>query len=70
MTFAAASGSFIFIGIVVLIFVAVAMASYSRRASGISEHPTDGRGEAPGADSPSEADHDHREGTPMDFGTR
>lgn len=70
MTFAVTSGSFIFIGIVVLIVVAVALTSYSRRGSGISEHPTDGRGEAPGADAPSETDHDHREQTPMDFGTR
>jgi hypothetical protein len=70
MTFAVSSGSFIFIGIVLLIFVAVALASYSRRGSGISEHPTDGRGEAPRADEPSEVDHDHREQTPMDFGTR
>lgn len=66
----AASGSLIFIAVVVLIFIAVALTSYSRQGSGISQHPTDGRGEAPGADAPSETDHDHREQTPMDFGTR
>lgn len=70
MVLAVANGSYIFIAIVVVIFIAVALSSYSRRGSGISEHPTDGRGGAPGADAPSEADHDRSEQTPMDFGTR
>lgn len=53
----------------ILIIVGVVVSSYSRK-SGISAHPTDGRGEAPGAEGKSETDHDQGEHNSADFGTK
>ncbi|HEX8103563.1 MAG TPA: hypothetical protein VF533_13185 [Solirubrobacteraceae bacterium] len=67
-----APGAVTFIIIVILIIVAVAWTSFGRRrGSGIGSHPIGAEhGGAPGADGPSETDHDHTEQRPGDFGTR
>jgi hypothetical protein len=71
LVLAATSGSTIFVVAVVLIILGLVVGLYSRRGNAISEHPSDGRGEAPGADRPSQWDgHDRDEHVPVDHGTR
>jgi len=64
-------GSLIFLAVVVLLVLAVAWTAYGRssRRSAISPSTTSDQS-APGADAPSEADHDRSERRPADFGTR
>ena len=52
---ALAGGSFIFLAFLVVGFFAVVFGYYTIAGSGINMHPSDGRGEAPGARGPSEA---------------
>ncbi len=51
---AALGGSWIIVAFAVLMLVALAYSYYSVKGSGISKRPSDGRGEAPGADAPSD----------------
>ena len=71
MVIALAGGSFIFLAVVILI-VAGIVVGYTRRGSGIDEHPSDGLDGAPGADGRSEiSGKDQGEGSPFDtHGTR
>ncbi len=67
------SGGGIFILIIIVLIVAIAFTTFgrSRRSSGIGSHPVgSGQQSAPGADTPSEADHDQTERRPADFGTK
>lgn len=50
LVFAAAGGSLIFLAVIVALFFAIAFGYYTRKGSGIDQHPTDGRGGSPGAD--------------------
>ena len=52
---ALAGGSFIFLAFLIAGFFAVVFGYYTITGSGINMHPSDGRGEAPGAGGPSEA---------------
>jgi len=65
-----ADGAFIFLAVVIVIIIGIVISSYSGKRSGITAHPTDGRGAAPGAEGRSEPDHDQGEQTPADFGTK
>lgn len=67
-----ANGSFIFVAVVVVIFFAVAFGFYTRRGSGIDEHPSDGLDGAPGAQGRSEVSgKDQGESSALDtHGTR
>ena len=69
---ALANGSFIFVAVVVVIFFAVAFGFYTRRGSGIDEHPSDGLDGAPGAQGRSEVSgKDQGESSALDtHGTR
>ena len=53
-TFAAVGGSWIIIGFGVLMLVVLAYSYYSVKGSGIDEHPSDGRVDAPGSAAPSD----------------
>ena len=50
LTLALAGGSLIFLGFLVLMVFVIAYGYYSRTGSGINQRPSDGRGQAPGAD--------------------
>jgi len=62
-------GAYIFIAVVALLIVALVLTAYTRRGSGISEHPTDDRAAAPGAAGPTEFQ-DADEELPGNAGTR
>jgi hypothetical protein len=47
---ALAGGSLVFLAFVIVFGLAIAFGYYTRRGSGINQRPSDGRGEAPGAD--------------------
>ena len=66
-----ANGALIFLVIIILLVVTVAWTAYGRRGSrsDISSHAKQDAS-TPGADGPSEADHDHAERNPGTFGTR
>lgn len=70
--FALAGGSFVFLAIVVLILAGVVFGFYTRRGSGIDEHPSDGSEGAPGAQGRSEVSgKDQGDGSAFDtHGTR
>jgi hypothetical protein len=68
MPLAVASGAYIFLAVVILIVIGVALA-YSRRGSGIAEHPIDDRAAAPGASGPTEFESSDEE-LPGNAGTR
>ncbi len=70
IVFALSNGSFLFLGAVLLMIFGMVFGLYSRRGNAIAKRPTDGRGEAPGAEGPAEQDHDRGEHTPVDHGTR
>lgn len=64
---ALAGGSFIFVAIVVVILVGVVLGFYTRKGSGIDEHPNDGLDGAPGAEGRSEVSgKDQGEGSAFD----
>lgn len=67
---ALAGGSLIFVLFLVAFFFAVAHGFYSRRGSGINQRPTDGRGEAPGADGASSITTTEGDGDERTVGTR
>lgn len=52
---ALAGGSWVLLGVMLLLFAGVVYGFYTRGGSGIDNHPTDGRGEAPGAADPDAA---------------
>lgn len=62
-------GAWIFIAIVALLVVALILTAYTKRGSGIDEHPTDDRSAAPGAGGPTEFQ-DAGEELPGNAGTR
>ena len=47
---ALAAGSMVFLAFVLLFLLAVVYGFYTRTGSGINQRPTDGRGQAPGAE--------------------
>lgn len=51
---AATDGSWILMGVLVVMLFGVVYGFYTRSGSGIAAHPTDGRGQAPGAEGPAE----------------
>ena len=61
-------GAWIFIAIVALLVVALILTSYTRRGSGIDEHPIDDRSAAPGSAGPTEFE--SSEELPGNSGTR
>lgn len=62
-----AGGSWILLLVMVLMLAGVIIGFYTRRGSGIASHPTDGRGEAPGAKGRGEASgKDEGEGSNLD----
>lgn len=68
MPLAVAPGAYVFLAVVILIVIGVVLA-YSRRGSGIDEHPIDGRSSAPGAGGPTEFESSEEE-LPGNAGTR
>ena len=70
IVFAAVNGSFLFLGAVLLMIFGMVFGLFSRKGNAIAKRPTDGRGQAPGAEGKSEQDHDRGEHTPVDHGTR
>lgn len=50
---ALAGGSLMLVVFLVVLFFAIAYGYYTKAGSGISQRPSDGRGQAPGADGPS-----------------
>jgi hypothetical protein len=62
MVLALADGSLILVVFLVVLFFAIAYGSYTKRGSGISQRPTDGRGQAPGADGASSITTTERDG--------
>lgn len=72
ISFAIAPGSYIFLAIVVVILLSLVIGFYTRRGSGIDEHPSDGLDGAPGAEGRSEVSgKDQGEGSAFDtHGTR
>lgn len=50
MVLALAGGSLILVVFLVVLFFAIAYGFYTKAGSGISQRPSDGRGQAPGAD--------------------
>jgi protein-disulfide isomerase len=55
---ALAGGSWIFIGVIVVLFFAVVFGYYTRRGSGINQHPYADRNASSGPEAPSELAHD------------
>ena len=49
MPLALAGGSFVFLGVILMLLVGVIYGFFTRAGSGIDSHPTDSRGESPGA---------------------
>lgn len=68
MPLAVAPGAWIFLAVVVIIVLGIVV-SYSRRGSGIDEHPIDDRASAPGAGGPTEFEPADEE-LPGNAGTR
>jgi hypothetical protein len=67
MPMALAGGSFVFVAIVIVILAGVVVGFYTRRGSGIDEHPSDGLDSAPGAEGQSEVSgKDQGEGSAFD----
>ena len=52
--FAVTDGSWILLGVMVMMMLGVVYGFFTRGGSGIAEHPTDGRGDAPNAQGPAE----------------
>ena len=52
---ALAGGSFIFLGVLIVGLFGLIYGFFTYEGSGIGAHPSDGRGEAPGAEGESEA---------------
>ena len=50
-----AGGSLIFLGVIILLLGGVIFGFFTVKGSGIDHHPTDSRGESPGAVGPTEA---------------
>ncbi len=66
-----AGGTLIFAGFVVIYFLVVAFSLYTRRGSGINQHPyRDPYGDAPGASRKSSLSHDERASIQYPRGTR
>lgn len=62
-------GAWIFIAVVALLIVALILTAYTRRGSGIDEHPIDDRSAAPGSGGPTEFESSGEE-LPGNSGTR
>jgi hypothetical protein len=56
-----AGGSFIFLAVIIAFFLAVVYGFFTRKGSGINQRPSDGRGEAPGAEGSSRISSAERE---------
>lgn len=66
---ALAGGSLIFLGFIVLFFFALVYGFYTRKGSGINQRPSDGRGEAPGAEGASSITTTEGDGDERTIGT-
>ena len=62
-------GAYIFLAFVVIMVVALILTAYTKRGSGIEEHPIDDRGAAPGSEGPTEFE-SSKEELPDNSGTR
>jgi len=69
MPLAVTPGAYIFLAVVILLVLALILTAYTKRGSGIDEHPTDDRASAPGASGPTAFD-DAGEELPGNAGTR
>lgn len=58
---ALAGGSFIFLAFIIVFLLAIVFGFFTRRGSGINQRPSDGRGEAPGAEGASRISSAERE---------
>lgn len=66
---ALAGGSMIFLGFIVLFFFALVFGYYTKTGSGINQRPSDGRGEAPGAEGASSITTTEGDGDDRTLGT-
>lgn len=67
---ALAGGSLIFLGFIVVFFFALVFSYYTKTGSGINQRPSDGRGQAPGADGASSITTTEGDGDERTVGTR
>lgn len=56
-----AGGSLIFLAFLIVFFFAIVFGFFTRRGSGINQRPSDGRGQAPGAEGSSRISSAERE---------
>lgn len=67
---ALAGGSLIFLGVVLLLLVGLISGFFTRKGSGIDQHPIDSRGESPGAVGRTEiSGRDEGQGSAEEFST-
>lgn len=58
---AMATGAMIFLAFIIVMFFVLVYSYYTRTGSGINQRPSDGRGQAPGAEGPSRISSAERE---------
>lgn len=68
--FALAGGSLIFLAFIVLFFFVLVYSYYTKTGSGINMRPSDGRGQAPGAEGASSLTTTEGDGDERTVGTR
>ncbi len=66
---ALAGGSLIFLAFIIIFFFVLVYSFYTRTGSGINQRPTDGRGEAPGAEGASSITTTEGDGDERTIGT-
>ena len=66
---ALAGGSFIFLAFIIIFFFVLVYSFYTRTGSGINQRPSDGRGEAPGAEGASSITTTEGDGDERTIGT-
>ncbi len=66
---ALAGGSFIFLGFIIVFFFALVFSYYTKAGSDINQRPSDGRGEAAGAEGPSSITTTEGDGDERTIGT-
>ena len=66
---ALAGGSLIFLAFIVIFFFVLVYSYYTKTGSGINQRPSDGRGEAPGADGSSSITTTEGDGDERTLGT-
>lgn len=66
---ALAGGSLIFLAFIIVFFFVIAYGYYTKTGSGINQRPSDGRGQAPGAEGPSSITTTEGDGDERTIGT-